>query len=117
MPTAAGTPDAIPPPSGNVIFHRYTTLDCTGGSTDQTVALTPGNPSTTVSDTFAAIAIARGASRSRSPTSRRRRQRCLQARTSGATDSARVTAKRWSWGPSRRRSRRSSGTSGRGRPA
>jgi uncharacterized repeat protein (TIGR01451 family) len=38
------------------VFHRYTTLDCTGASTDQTVALTPGNPSTAVSDDFAAIA-------------------------------------------------------------
>jgi hypothetical protein len=38
------------------VFHRYATLDCTGTSTDQTVALTPGNSSTAVSDNFAAIA-------------------------------------------------------------
>jgi large repetitive protein len=53
---AAGTPSAVPAPAGNVVFHRYATLDCTGTSTDQTVALTPGNPSTAVSDDFAAIA-------------------------------------------------------------
>jgi uncharacterized repeat protein (TIGR01451 family) len=53
---AAGTPSAVPAPAGNVVFHRYATLDCTGTSTDQTVALTPGNSSTAVSDNFAAIA-------------------------------------------------------------
>jgi uncharacterized repeat protein (TIGR01451 family) len=53
---APGTPAAAPAPAGNVVFHRYATLDCTGTSTDQTVALTPGNPSTAVSDNFAAIA-------------------------------------------------------------
>jgi uncharacterized repeat protein (TIGR01451 family) len=53
---AAGTPDAVPAPAGNVVFHRYTTLDCTGASTDQTIALTPGNPSTGVSDSFAPTA-------------------------------------------------------------
>ena len=53
---APGTPSAVPAPAGNVVFHRYATLDCTGTSTDQTVALTPGNPSTAVSDNFAAIA-------------------------------------------------------------
>ena len=53
---AAGTPDAVAAPAGNVVFHRYATLDCTGTPTDQTVALTPGNPSTAVSDNFAATA-------------------------------------------------------------
>ena len=51
-----GTPDAVPAPGGTVVFHRYTTADCTGTATDQRVALTPGNPSTAVSDNFAAIA-------------------------------------------------------------
>ena len=53
---AAGTPDAAPAPAGNVVFHRYATIDCTGTPTDQTVALTPGNPSTAVSDNFAPTA-------------------------------------------------------------
>jgi len=50
---AAGTPAAVPAPAGNVVFHRFATIDCTGTSTDQTVALTPGSPSTAVTDTFA----------------------------------------------------------------
>jgi hypothetical protein len=49
----AGTPASVPNPTGNVIFHRYTTADCTGTATDQTVALTPGDPSTAVSADFA----------------------------------------------------------------
>jgi hypothetical protein len=36
---AAGTPAAVPNPTGNVVFHRYATLNCSGASTDQTVAL------------------------------------------------------------------------------
>ena len=36
---AAGTPAGVPDPTGNVVFHRYTTADCTGSPTDQTVAL------------------------------------------------------------------------------
>jgi len=36
---AAGTPAAVPNPTGNVIFHRYATLNCSGASVDQTVAL------------------------------------------------------------------------------
>jgi len=36
---AAGTPGAVPNPTGNVTFHRYATIDCTGASVDQTVAL------------------------------------------------------------------------------
>jgi uncharacterized repeat protein (TIGR01451 family) len=53
---AAGTPAAVPAPAGNVLFHRYATIDCTGASTDQTVPLTPGSPSTAVTDTFAPTA-------------------------------------------------------------
>jgi hypothetical protein len=36
---AAGTPAAVPNPTGSVVFHRYTGLNCTGASTDETVAL------------------------------------------------------------------------------
>ena len=36
---AAGTPAAVPNPTGSVVFHRYTSLNCTGASVDQTVAL------------------------------------------------------------------------------
>ena len=36
---AAGTPASVPNPTGNVIFHRYTTINCTGTTVDQTVAL------------------------------------------------------------------------------
>jgi uncharacterized repeat protein (TIGR01451 family) len=37
-----------------VIFHRFATGDCTGAPvTNQTVALTPGSPSTALSDDFA----------------------------------------------------------------
>ena len=50
---AAGTPDAVPNPTGNVVFHRYATIDCTGTPVDQTVALTPGTPSTAISNDFA----------------------------------------------------------------
>ena len=39
MTKAAGTPAAVPNPTGSVIFHRYTSLNCTGASVDQTVAL------------------------------------------------------------------------------
>jgi len=53
---APGTPDAVPPPSGTVVFHRYATIDCTGTPTNQSVTLTPGNPSTAVSENFAAVA-------------------------------------------------------------
>src|SRR5262249_4724959 len=35
----AGTAAAVPAPTGNVVFHLYATADCTGSSTDQTVAL------------------------------------------------------------------------------
>ena len=49
----AGTPAAVPNPTGNVIFHRYATIDCTGAATDQTVALTAGSPSTALSADFA----------------------------------------------------------------
>jgi uncharacterized repeat protein (TIGR01451 family) len=53
--TAAGTPAGVPNPTGNAIFHRYATIDCTGAATNQTVALTPGSPSTAVSDDFAPV--------------------------------------------------------------
>jgi uncharacterized repeat protein (TIGR01451 family) len=52
----AGTPAGVPDPTGSVIFHRYATIDCTGSSTNQTVALTPGSPSTALSDAFAPTA-------------------------------------------------------------
>ena len=52
----AGTPAAVPNPTGNVIFHRYATIDCTGAATDQTVALTAGSPSTALSADFAPTA-------------------------------------------------------------
>jgi uncharacterized repeat protein (TIGR01451 family) len=52
----AGTPAGVPNPTGNVIFHRYTTIDCTGAATDQTVALTAGAPSTALSADFAPTA-------------------------------------------------------------
>jgi uncharacterized repeat protein (TIGR01451 family) len=53
---AVGTPAAVPNPTGSVIFHRYATIDCSGTATNQTVALTPGAPSTAVSDDFAPTA-------------------------------------------------------------
>ena len=52
----AGTPASVPNPTGNVIFHRYATIDCTGAATDQTVALTAGSPSTALSADFAPTA-------------------------------------------------------------
>jgi uncharacterized repeat protein (TIGR01451 family) len=52
----AATPAAVPNPTGSVIFHRYATIDCSGTATYQTVALTPGAPSTAVSDVFAPTA-------------------------------------------------------------
>ena len=52
----AGTAASVPNPTGNVVFHRYTTLDCSGAATDQTVALTAGSPSTAVSADFAPTA-------------------------------------------------------------
>jgi uncharacterized repeat protein (TIGR01451 family) len=53
----AGTPAGVANPTGSVIFHRFTTGDCTGAATtNQTVALTPGAPSTAVSDDFAPTA-------------------------------------------------------------
>jgi uncharacterized repeat protein (TIGR01451 family) len=52
---SATTPASVPDPTGNVVFHRYTTNDCTGTPTNQTVVLTPGSPSTAVSDAFATV--------------------------------------------------------------
>jgi uncharacterized repeat protein (TIGR01451 family) len=49
----AGTPAGVPDPSGNVVFHRYATIDCTGVAVDQTVALSVGSPSTALSADFA----------------------------------------------------------------
>jgi uncharacterized repeat protein (TIGR01451 family) len=49
----AGTPAGVPDPSGNVVFHRYASIDCSGVAVDQTVALTPGSPSTALSADFA----------------------------------------------------------------
>jgi len=53
---AAGTPVSVPNPAGSVIFHRYATINCTGAAVNQTVALTPGSPSTAESDAFATTA-------------------------------------------------------------
>ena len=50
---SASTDPAVPNPTGNVIFHRYATIDCTGASTNQTVALTPGSPSSAITADFA----------------------------------------------------------------
>jgi hypothetical protein len=36
---AASTPAAVPNPTGNVTFHRYTSLNCTGAAVDETVPL------------------------------------------------------------------------------
>src|SRR6185436_1886744 len=52
---AAGTPAGVPDPTGTVTFHRYTTIDCTGAPVDETVALTPGSPSTAESGTFTTV--------------------------------------------------------------
>jgi uncharacterized repeat protein (TIGR01451 family) len=38
------------------VFHRYSTIDCTGASVDQTVTLTAGSPSTAESDSVAPTA-------------------------------------------------------------
>ena len=35
----AGTPSSLAAPTGPVIFHRYSTIDCSGTSVDQTVPL------------------------------------------------------------------------------
>ena len=35
----AGTPALVPDPTGNVVFHRYVGLTCSGASVDETVAL------------------------------------------------------------------------------
>ena len=51
-----GTPSTVPNPTGTVVFHRYTSGDCTGTATDQSVALTQGDPSTAVSADFAPTA-------------------------------------------------------------
>ena len=52
----AGTPANVPNPTGTVVFHRYSTIDCSGASVDQTVTLTPGSPSTAISADFAPTA-------------------------------------------------------------
>jgi hypothetical protein len=43
------TPAGVPDPTGNVVFHRYATIDCTGPSVDETVPLAGG---TAVSSDF-----------------------------------------------------------------
>ena len=50
----AGTPAAVPAPTGNVTFHRYSTIDCTGASVDQTVALAADGTAETSSFTATA---------------------------------------------------------------
>jgi hypothetical protein len=35
----AGTPVGVPDPTGNVVFHRYASVDCTGSPVDETKAL------------------------------------------------------------------------------
>ena len=52
----AGTPAGVPNPTGSVVFHRYSTIDCSGASVDQSVALTAGSPSTALSADFAPTA-------------------------------------------------------------
>ena len=52
----AATPASLANPTGTVVFHRFTTGDCTGTPTNQTVTITVGNPSTAVSDGFAVTA-------------------------------------------------------------
>ena len=52
----AGTSALVPNPTGSVIFHRYATINCQGAAVNQTVALTPGSPSTAESDGFAPTA-------------------------------------------------------------
>jgi uncharacterized repeat protein (TIGR01451 family) len=53
--TAAGTPAGVPNPTGTVIFRRFATIDCTGPTVNQTVALTAGSPSTAITDDFAPV--------------------------------------------------------------
>ena len=63
----AATPASLANPTGTVVFHRYTTGDCTGTPTDQTVTLTVGQ------------SVDR-----ESRTASRRRRTCPTARTTGA---------------------------------
>jgi hypothetical protein len=51
---AAGTPAAVPAPTGNVTFHRYSTIDCSGPAVDETVALAPDGTAETSSFTVTA---------------------------------------------------------------
>jgi hypothetical protein len=51
---AAGTSPAAPAPTGSVTFHRYTNLDCTGASVDQTVPLAADGTAETSTFTFTA---------------------------------------------------------------
>jgi len=50
----AGTPAAVPAPAGNVTFHRYSTIDCTGAFVDETVALAADGTAETSSFTATA---------------------------------------------------------------
>jgi len=51
---AAGTPASVPNPTGSVVFHRYSTVNCTGASTDQTVALAADGTAESATFTVAA---------------------------------------------------------------
>jgi hypothetical protein len=50
----AGTPAGVPDPTGNVVFHRYSTIDCTGTAVDQTVTLAADGTAETSSFTATA---------------------------------------------------------------
>jgi hypothetical protein len=51
---APGTPAATPAPTGQVTFHRYATINCTGPSVDETVALLPDGTAETSTFTVTA---------------------------------------------------------------
>jgi hypothetical protein len=51
---AAGTPAAVPNPTGTVTFHRYTTLNCSGNTVDETVPLAADGTAET--STFTVVA-------------------------------------------------------------
>jgi hypothetical protein len=49
---AAGTPANVPAPTGNVTFHRYSTINCTGPTVDETVPLAADGTAETSTFTF-----------------------------------------------------------------
>jgi len=57
----ANTTASLPNPTGNVVFHRYTTIDCTGASTDETVAIAADGTAETSAFTASAPAGQSGA--------------------------------------------------------